>query len=143
MNKFSHGKMRSVGSVLALLLCTASGVLQAQTAANGKVLVQLTTVDQRDGKVHGKSLKRMCVPAGSFPAHMLIGQHATDSSCQVVQAPAGEGSFFRFSCEGGNVTISGSVRKLTAESFTSSYVEAIGAERISRGIVGQVVDNCQ
>jgi hypothetical protein len=143
MKSFNQAKTLHVSALCAILLSGSSSLLQAQTVPAGKVLVQLTTVDQRDGKLHGKHVKRMCVPAGSFPAHLLIGQVAADSSCQVVQAPAGEGSFFRFSCEGGNVTMSGSVRKMNTQTFTSSYVEAVGAERISRGVVGQVVDTCQ
>jgi hypothetical protein len=142
--------IRSIQWAMAICVFAGATFANAQSTGSaapagigGKVLVQLTTVDQRDGKVHGKTVRRLCTPAGSFPAHMFIGQHTADSSCQVVQAPAGEGSFFRFSCEGGNVTMSGSVRKQSAQGFTSSYVEAVGAERISRGIVAEVVDSCR
>ncbi len=148
MKKNRQGRYLIAFSVAALSLAVSSTSTaqsadkSVSVAAGGKALVQLTTVDQRDGKVHGQTIRRLCVPAGDFPAHLFIGQLAADSSCKLVQAPAGEGSFFRFSCEGGNVSISGSVRKQSPQGFTTGFVEAIGADRYSRGIVAAVVGTC-
>jgi hypothetical protein len=136
--------------VLVKLLCCfalasnsfAQGKSEPKSATSAKQELSLVTATLREGKVVASTRQSFCVLPGAFEAHAFIGQMASDSNCKVLQAPSGQGSFFRFSCDNGAISRSGSIRKLTDTSFVTAHVEAGADGSISRGTVGEITGPC-